>query len=147
MTRRKTIIEEIKAVLEAILISNGYITDLGNNVFLDKSEISETTSFPALNINETVDVVVSGEESKWPTLSLPINIEGFALCQPSTANEKAHELIGDIKKAVFSHTAVDYNEIFYVSSEIGQRESGSGLVSVNVSINIIYKENINAPST
>jgi hypothetical protein len=147
MTRRKNIIDEIKTTLESILISGGYETDAGNSVFLDKSEISESTTFPAININETSDNILSGENTVWPVLSLPIDIEAYAECLPSTANTNAHELIGDIKTAIFTHTPVNYSHHNYISSEIGQRESGSGLVAVNVSITIVYKENINAPAT
>ena len=148
MTRRKKIINEIKAALEQILISNGYVTDAGLNVFLDKVALEESGDFPAINIDESTDTNTAGSHLNWTKVTLPISIEAFNRCTPATSNDKAHELIGDIKKAVFTHVKDDpanYELITYQSSDIAQRESGSDLIVVNVLIDVTYTEDLADP--
>lgn len=149
-SRRKNIITEIQTALSEITTTNGYYTDAGNYVYLDISEIDENSTFPAININESMDTNSANFHSTWLSLALPVSIEGYNTCLPSTANEKGHELIADIKKAIFSHTKDDpanFEKITYQGADIAQRENGTGLVAVNVNITIHYKENLNDPDS
>lgn len=149
MTKRKRIIDEIKTALENILIANGYATDAGNNVFLDRSSFDDAETKPFINIDESEDSLIeqsgtiAGSKFK---LSLPISIEATNNCIPLEPSSKGHELIGDIKKCLFSQEwTIDIKEINYQSSTIAQHESGSGVVSVSVNAEVIYIETIGNP--
>ncbi|MCP3851945.1 MAG: hypothetical protein GY694_17170 [Gammaproteobacteria bacterium] len=149
MTKRERIINEVKTTLETILTANGYATDAGQNIFIDRSVFDESETKPFININEGDDQLVEkiaylpGIKMK---LSLPLSIEGFNSCSPLTPSSKGHELIGDIKKCLLSKVwSSDVREIQYQSSTIAQHESGSGLVTVSVNADIIYIETIGKP--
>lgn len=149
MTKRERIINEIKTTLETILTANGYVTEAGKNVFVDRSNFDEGETKPFINIDESDDSIL--EQSGTNTgakfrLSLPISIEAFNSCQPLAPSSKGHELIGDIKKCLFSQEwTTDIIEIQYQNSTIAQHESGSGLVSISVNAEVIYVETIGNP--
>ena len=148
MTRRKRIIEELKGALQQILIANGYVTDAGLNVYLDMSQLDETGEYPAININEALDSNQSGLHLDRAKINLPISVEAFNKCTPANANDLGHDLIGDIKQALFSHVKAEpanYEKMTYVSANIAQRENGTGLVSVNVLVDVIYQEYLPQP--
>ncbi len=148
-TRRERIVNEVKTALESISIVNGYATEAGQNIFIDRSTFDDTEAKPFININEGSDELVE-KISYWPglkmKLSLPLSIEGFNSCSPLAPSSKGHELIGDIKKCLlFNEWSTDVREIQYQTSSIAQHESGSGLVVINVNVDIIYIEVIGKP--
>jgi hypothetical protein len=149
MTRRETIIQEIKTRLQTILVSNGYITNAGQNVFIDRSAFDERETKPFINIDENEDSLIEesyhvpGAKLK---LSLPISIEAFNSCNPLNPSSKGHELLGDIKKCLWSNSwSSNIAKFQYQNSTIQQHENGSGLVSVSVNAEIIYVETIGDP--
>ena len=149
MTRRERIINEVQTALETILIINGYVTDAGQSVFIDRSSFDESETKPFINIDEGDDVIqgrsadATGAKFK---LALPVSIEAFNTCSPLTPSTPGHELIGDLKKCLFTQDwSTDIKEIQYQSSTIAQHESGSGLVTVSVNADIIYIETIGNP--
>jgi hypothetical protein len=149
MTKRETIIQSIKTRLETILTGNGYATNAGQNVYIDRTAFDDNETKPFINIDENEDTLI--EESYHSPgaklkLSLPISIEAFNSCNPLSPSSKGHELIGDIKKCLWSVKWSDPVVKFqYQGSTIAQHESGSGLVSVSVNAEIIYVETIGNP--
>lgn len=150
MTKRESIINEIKAALETILISNGYVTDAGQSVYIDRSAFDENETKPFININEGEDSIIesNGRQTQGNKikLSLPVSIESTNSCDPLIPATTGHDLIGDIKKCLFKQSwSVNILEIQYQSSSIAQHENGSGFVMVSVNADIIYIETLGNP--
>lgn len=149
MTRRERIINEIAVALKTILTANGYRTEAGDNVFIDRSNFDDVETTPFINLDESTDDIIEqsgtrqGQKFK---LSLPIAVEGTNTCSPLEPSSKGHELIGDIKQCLFDRVwSTDIIEIRYQNSTIAQHESGSGIVSVSINAEVIYAETIGNP--
>ena len=149
MIKRESIITEIKTELSSILVLNGYYTNAGNNVYLDRSSFDESETMPFINIAENEDSIVE-QSGKLPgnklKLSLPLAIEATDKCDPLNPSPYGHKLIADIKKNLFSKSwSANIKEIQYQSSTIAQHENGAAYVNVSVNIDVNYIETIGNP--
>lgn len=148
-SKRQSIITEIKTQLQTILISNGYNTDAGSRVYVDRSVFGDNEIFPLINLDEQEDSVEEYSYSKIGgkmRINLPISVEAVNTCSPLDPSGKGHELIEDIKKALLNYNySSNIKQINYLSSSIQQHENGSGYVNISVNAEIIYIETIGNP--
>jgi hypothetical protein len=77
-------------------------------------------------------------------------IDGFDICDPDHPNDKAHAMIRDIKRAIWSgQDAMTWGgkvkRVSYVGRDIAPRLDGHALVQVRVTIFVEYVEDLTNP--
>lgn len=126
---------------------NGYATDIGQRVFrgrmvIDQSEVPCT-------------VLVEGEDRKEDDsgknlvkLAQRYIIEGHAVCDPDQPNDAAHNVLSDIKRAIFGgdrRLGNMVSEIRYIGRNIGPRPDGTALVAASIEIEVVFVEDLTNP--
>lgn len=141
-------IEAIKSRLQAILISGGFNTDAGGQVFVGRRSFDENDTLPALAVFD------NGEESQELTSmrvrnELVISVEGF-VAAGGDALTATSNLVGDIKSSVL---LADISlgglsqYLGYRGYQVQPPRDGSGIGSVLVNFSIVYDEGYGAPYT
>lgn len=143
---------EVKARLQGILVSNGSETDIGASVFMGRRKMPGDDEPPCVIVTEGDDDV-GDTAGKRMTAQIKVRqvyvIDGFDKCDPNNPNDKAHAMIRDIKRAIFSNSnrmldgkvfAVDY-----MGRDIGPRPDGVALVQARVMIAITFAEDLSNP--
>jgi hypothetical protein len=138
------IISAIQTRLQTITVANGFSTNAGNAVYLDRASLDSEQTFPAI-------LVFDLEEESEPLTNrrqrnrMTIQVVGFAQdtdCRP---------LVGDIKDAVLdatdTHLSGLAHNVGYDGYQIERPEDGSRFARVNVLFNAEYDENYGDPYT
>jgi hypothetical protein len=150
MTREAEIELALTTRLQGITTANGYATDAGLRVFRGKRSISED-DVPCL-------VIVTGDLEAEPGTQgpqmvkvrpfLPYTVEGHIACDPNNPNDAAHQLIGDVKRCLWSQ---DFRlggkaiGLYYAGRAIAPRESGVRVVVAAVHLSIMHVEDLKNP--
>lgn len=134
MIKRERIINELTVAAQTILTANGFNTNAGKNVFVNRSNvIGETESYPLINIVEFEDRVVSQVGGVIQHLELPISIEAHDECDPLNPSPKGYKLLSDIQKCFSSlKLSRDILSVAYSGKSIAQHENGSAYVGARV---------------
>jgi hypothetical protein len=128
--------------------ANGFATDIGLKVMRGRRRLDEK-SLPCSVIVEREDKVLDNRPGQ-VKLAQPIIIEGHAACDADNPNDVGHQIIADIKKAVFASKltyGTDQRVIIvnYVGRSIAPREDGVAVVSAAVEVSVEFVENLAAP--
>ncbi|WP_148715051.1 hypothetical protein [Chitinolyticbacter meiyuanensis] len=123
--------------LAGIRTADGFHTDIGAEVFRGRVAF-DPDRVPCVVLVEKDDVPLEQKRSA-VKLGLPYLLIGYACCDPAHPNDTAHQIIADIKRALFSpadplHPKV--REIQYQGRSILPREDGLSLVSAVVEIRL-----------
>lgn len=157
-TRARDVALHITDLLKGITKANGYETDIGlTHVFRGKRKIDDT-HVPCAVIIEGEDKPggTQGPASQQVTQSYVLG--GYAECNPDHPNDTAHQIIADIKKAVFSIVDPSRQEqisgsttfggrvksVSYVGRDIGPRTDGVPIVFAVVHIDVLFVEQLTA---
>ena len=147
-TIRQLIITAISTGLKQILVSNGYVTNIGQTVEvaktkIDKSDIPACTVWPS---SETA-VKMSGKNK----CTMPVRIEALSVIGPSeNASQVAEKMLGDLKTRIESQTSdisggyCDHVE-YYQGGPDTYPEPGDTIVNCSVTYNFIYRAKIGNP--
>lgn len=156
MSRASGIALAIQERLAEITIANGYLTDIGNQVFRGKIKIDES-DVPCVVLDEGGDKLKGdAAPSNMPgTMKLkPVqllqryHVSGHMHCDPDHPNDTAHLMLADLKKAVFSGDRTlsgVVRNISYIGRDIGRREDGLALVAAVVAFDCEFTEDLTAP--
>lgn len=153
MTIAKDISVELSNRLKKIKIADGFETDVGVTSFRGRRRLGET-DMPCSVVIERPD-----EPEKQQTNQVKVKhryvLEGHAVCDPNNPNDTGHQIIGDIKKAIFTgNLNLDGKlttsgrkalELAYEGSGIAPREDGMNMVSVSVEVSVTYVEDLSNP--
>lgn len=155
--RARDIAAHLTTLLAGISRADGYETDIGRRVFRGKRKIDDS-HIPCAVIIEGEDKPggTQGGASQQVTQSYVLG--GYAECDPDHPNDAAHQIIADIKKAVF--TLVDptraeaingttslggrVKSVTYVGRDIGPRADGVPIVFAVVHIDVVFVEQLTA---
>lgn len=136
--------------LAAIKVANGYSTDLGLRVFRGRRRI-DPKQMPCVVIVEMPDEVKQQQRTA-ARVTQKIVVEGHSQCDPDNPNDRGHEMIADIKRAVFEDAKLRYGDdakqvvdLTYKGRFIAPREDGLDFVSSSVEINVEYVEDLANP--
>jgi predicted TIM-barrel enzyme len=143
-----TVIKQIQTELEKITLANGYGSDAGLRVSRGRLRISPDESFPLLLIHEGDETVDKRAGNNTVQLSEAVTIEGFAQSDPDNPLDAAHYLLADIKRALFPAIQRHPGLIIrgeYDGKSIQTPDDGSGFVSVQVRIKILWSEYLSDP--
>lgn len=146
MSKAKDIAAEISTRLASITKAGGYLTDIGAKVLRGRRKLDEG-QIPCVVVVEGDDVV---EDRRTDVVKVGkmFYIEGHAPCDPDQPNDTGHDILADIKKAIFSGDprlaglAID---VEYHGGTIQAREDGLGIVAAGVDIQVKYVESPASP--
>lgn len=132
--------------LTQITVANGYLTDAGLRVFRGRRTLDER-DVPCIVLMEDIDEV---QDAKMNLVKLHQRyvVEAHSTCDPNNPNDKAHELLTDLKKAVFAGDKTfggKVRNLFYRTRRIGPREDGSALVFASVTFDAEFSEDLTNP--
>lgn len=156
-TRARDIALHLTGLLSGISVANGYETDIGLRVYRGKRKIDDShVPCAALIEGEDKPGGTQGAASQQITQSYVLG--GYAECDPDHPNDRAHQIIADIKKAIF--TVVDptraetisgsttlggrVKSVTYMGRDIGPRADGVAIVFAVVHIDIVFVEQLTA---
>lgn len=154
-TRARDIAQHLTTLMAGISKVNGFETDIGAQVFRGKRKIDDT-QVPCAVILEGEDKPGSEQGRGSQQITQSYVLGGYAECDPDQPNDTAHQIISDIKKALFTNTdatRVDLakgtvsfggrvKSVEYRGRDIGPRTDGVPIVFAVVHIDVTYVENL-----
>lgn len=146
MSAAQDIALKISDRLAAITIANGYATDIGLRVFRGRRRI-DPDMVPCVVLIEGDDDVRS-ESLRSANIGQQYFIEGHDACDPDNPNDKGHEILADLKKAVFSGDTTfgrSIRKIDYKGRRIVPREEGITSVAASIHIEAQFVEDLTSP--
>jgi len=135
--------------LATILKAGGYATDAGAKVMRGRKRLDER-QLPCIVIIEMEDTI-QDQRPNAVKLSQKYVIEGHSACDPDNPNDVGHDLVADIKRALFSEKLVFGAEdtkavqMKYNGRNIAPREDGLAVVAVSVVVSVEYIETLSEP--
>jgi len=154
VSKQNDIIEALRDRLSLIRIANGYATDIGRMVFRGRRNISEDM-LPCCTIIEAEDEIErqkprSGLDHTFPLAfeSLPVTIEAHGPCDADHPSIAAHDMVRDIKRAIFSGDLLFGGLAIatqYIGRTVGDREPGTSIAVGQVMIKIDCVEDLADP--
>ena len=135
--------------IETITVANGYQTDIGLRVMRGRKRL-DPAMLPCAVIVERDDSVKDRGGRKQVKVAQRIIVEGHAACDADNPNDTGHQMIADIKRALFSAQltfGADQRpvDVAYVGRSIAPREDGIAVVSAAVEIEVEFVETLSAP--
>lgn len=148
MSKANDIAKYISDRLSLIKKADGYHTDMGLRSYRGRLSI-DANRVPCVILVEGDDV----RQDDRPGLGLAkveqhYVLEGHASCDPDHPNDAAHEIIADIKRAVFSGPRGLNGlvaKLRYTGRTISPREDGLSIVAGQIRIAVEYAENLAEP--
>ena len=152
MSVERDIAHEIVARLATITIANGYITDIGTHVFAGKLKLAESELPGAVLVEDDTrveDYKASSQSVQSKTVQRYLLI-GHDVCDPDAPNDKAYDILSDLKRAVFSgdrtfNQTVRPTDLVYAGRRIAVREDGSAVISAAIQIDVKFVEDLTSP--
>lgn len=151
-----SIAQDIAIALSArlALIDTGtrpeFATRIGLRVMRGRRRLDESM-VPCVVIIEGDDTVTDSRGSD-VCLTQRYVFEGHAACDPDNPNDTAHDIIKDLKRAIFkdagdleSWLPFRVRSLRYVGRNIDPREDGLSIVSAAIEIEVTYTENLANP--
>lgn len=146
MSAANNIAIELSNRLGTITVTNGFQTDIGTNVFRGKRRLEEA-NLPCVVIMEGDDSVTA-TSLKSASIFQQYFFEGHAACDPNNPNDKAHDIIADLKKAVFNGDLTfgrTIRKIDYKGRSIATREDGTPVVAASIHVEVQFVEDLTNP--
>lgn len=146
MSTAKDIAAEISDRLATITVANGYVTDIGTSVYRGRRTLDEAM-LPCIVLVEGPDQVNEQLRTQ-AKLAQRYSIEGHAICDADNPSDMGHDIIADLKKALFNGDRTfggPVRNIEYRGRNIVTREDGFNAVAASVDIDMTYSENLAAP--
>jgi len=156
LTRARDIGKYLSDVLSTIQIANGFETDIGLQVFRGKLKIDDDVP-PCAVVLEEDEVVGSVQGPSSQQVVQHYVLGGYMPCDPDHPNDAAHQIISDLKRAVFRlpdnatrHEHVSGTRSFggrvksvqYLGRQIGPRADGRAIVYAIIRIAVTYVEQL-----
>lgn len=138
----------VSARLAGITTANGYQTNIGLRVMRGRKRLEES-HLPCAVIIERPDKPDRQSGQRDPSVKVTQNfvIEGHAVCDPDNPNDVGHQIVTDIKKAIW-HEKMTYGAdkkliaINYEGKTISPREDGITVVAAAVEISVEFVESL-----
>lgn len=124
-------------------------TNIGRKVMRGRRRLPADEEVPCIIIAEGPDTV-EDRPGRAPQVYIQqtYTIDAFDACDPDNPNDKAHAMIRDIKRAIFSDGTTLGGQVKacdYVGRDIGPRPDGVALVQARVVIGVSYVETLHNP--
>lgn len=154
-----TIAQQVLAALAGRLAvirkANGYNTDAGLHVFQGRLYLDEDDDLPALSIIENLEQPTTAQvDGTLVRETTPYQIQGLIACTPNAPLAEGHQLLADIKRALFVHPSGPEFErliagasIDYMGRQVFQRLESARFCEVHVLLEITHGERYGDPYT
>lgn len=153
MSQANDIAEAIATRLATITVVNDYATDIGGKILRGRRRLDKTHLPCAVIIERDDEVkneqVIAGRTHQ-AKVAYKLILEGHAACDADNPNVVGHQIVADIKKAIFS-TPITYGTkdavlgIHYAGRSIAPREDGTDVVAAAVEVFIEFVETLANP--
>lgn len=148
----KQILTKLDTRLKTILVANGYNTNAGQRVYRGRKSFDwgDAALFPAISVFDPEERCESLHEERNDYL-LVFHVEAHGFASASNPADLAHDLIADIKKALFIYSDQTLGGLVvsfeYKGREIQLPEDAGSVVSVRVVAEVKYPELYGDPYT
>lgn len=150
LNRADDIARHISTLMSGITKANGFETDIGSTVARGRRKIDDD-QIPCSVVIEGEDRMgdATGRYSIRVTQSYVLG--GYSRCDPQHPNDTAHQIIRDLKKAIFTDTGPTNNwggkvlKLEYRGRDIGPRADGVPIVFAIVHVDVTYTEDVRNP--
>jgi len=137
--------------LQGITTAGGYTTNIGLKVMRGRKRLDES-HLPCIVIIERPDKPDKQSGQRDPSVKVTQNyvLEGHAACDPDNPNDTGHEIIADLKKAIWKEK-ITYGmaqrviAVNYEGKTISAREDGIAVVSAAIEISVEFAEQLSNP--
>lgn len=141
--------QAINERLGTITVASGKRTDIGLKVYRGRHQITDDM-VPCAVIFEGDDEVkdTPGRSSALAKVAQRYVLVGYDKCDPDYPNDKAHDIIKDMKQVIFAGDrtfGTRVQDVTYKGRAIGPRADGVGIVSARIDIDITYFEDLANP--
>ena len=141
----------VTARLQDITTTNGYQTNIGLRVMRGRKRLEES-HLPCAVIIERPDKADRQSGQRDPSVKVTQNfvIEGHAVCDADNPNDVGHQMVADIKRAIW-HEKLTYGAtqkviaVNYEGKTLGPREDGISVASAAVEISVEFVESLASP--
>ena len=149
MSTAKDIAQALTDRLATITTANGYTTNIGSRVMRGRRRLDEK-HLPCAVIIDAEDEVPDQMQTGNAKIRVKYVIEGHSECDADNPNDTAHDMIADIKRALWgSRITFGANKtvlrLYYNGRGIAPREDGMAVVSASVQISADYAEDLSSP--
>lgn len=152
MSKAKQLAAAVYARISQITVANGYLTNIGLKVFRGKRTADES-EVPMAFVVEGDDEVL-GQKGSEVRVAIPFAVEGHDVCDPDNPNDKVHDIVADLKKAIFDGDRTfgglvrgpnGGEPLQYMGRTIGEREDGAKVVGAAIMFKAEIVENLSNP--
>jgi hypothetical protein len=152
MSKAKQLAQALSDRLATISVANGYLTDIGTTVMRGKLDFDEK-ELPCIVIVEGDDEVLDERDTD-ARVNIPFQIEGHDIGDPTNPNDKIHDILADLKRAIFG-TDTTFGGLIrasrgtpglhYRGRIIYKRDAGTANVAAGIRIDCEITENLANP--
>lgn len=139
---------ELDTRLKRITVANGFNSDIGLRVLRGRRRIDDG-QVPCAVLVEGPDTPVSGPgRMASAEITQSYVLIAYHECDPDHPNDKGHELIKDLKRAIFADGTTLANQVqrvHYRGRDIGPRGDGVGIVCATIEIDVNFIEDLTNP--
>lgn len=153
--KASAIAEHLAGILGTIRTANGYRTNIGATVFRGRLKHDEDR-VPYAVLIEGEDRASDHRDVKDVKVAQDYVLGGYVMCDPDNPNDAAHDVIKDIKKAVFTSDLAwqapapgargigqgRVKALQYRGRDIGPRADGKNIVFAVVHITVEFAEDL-----
>lgn len=149
--RAADVAAEVFTRLSQIAVTNGSETDIGTKVMRGRRKVPAEDELPCIQIvegNDDVTDKAARMNGSLVKVEMLFVIDAFDFCDPDNPNDKAHQMIRDIKRALFKGDRTlggKVSEIEYMGRDIGARPDGQNTVQAQVVVRVSYAEDLSNP--
>ncbi|MGH7461960.1 MAG: hypothetical protein ACREMA_13175 [Longimicrobiales bacterium] len=151
MSKADDIARVLSARLERITKANGFATDIGLRVYRGRRSLDAETDVPCVVLAEGNDTP-QDDSLTLVSISQRYVCEAHVPCDPDHPNDAAHQIIADLKRAIFGGEPKHgmrldghAKQLHYKGRAIGPREDGGETVSAGIHIDVLYVEDLTNP--
>lgn len=145
MSKAKNMAAYIATLLSDIRTANGYSTEIGRLVLRGRRSLEDRHN-PCVVLHEGDDTP-KDDTLKNVILRQEYIVEAHHTCDPDNPNDIAHDMIADIKKAIWKDPTWGgaVRQIYYRGRGMQPREDGLTVVSAFVRFAVEYADNLQNP--
>lgn len=146
MAAARDVAAALAARLGQITKANGYHTDIGLRVYRGRRKL-DMAKIPCVVLGEGDDEV-QANSLRNANIKQTYVFEALHACDPDNPNDTAHDLIEDLKRAIFSGDTTfgrTVRSLEYRGRLISPREDGAALVAASIEITAGFVEDLTAP--
>lgn len=139
----------LQARVATISTAHGFATNIGARIFRGKLSLNKE-DLPCVVIVEGDESVVDQKGAKIKTEIVYV-FEGHDTCDPEQPNDKAHEIIADLKRAIYGSDLTlggmlpDKNSLDYRGRAIGTRPDAGDVIAASITIAVTTVDDLAQP--